>query len=337
MKPQAHNTGAFETLTELGQVESIASQWNALLERTPCNRAFSSAQWYLAACRHFPAIAPYVLVARRGTELAGILPLAVHHENATARFATNLADYNDIIALPDDLEVCASLLNHALSFPRSYDQLALTDLRSDSNCVRALSLIKSGAKQLLKTYASCPYVSLSESYEQYIKTRSKLFRISLHRAQARIARKGLTIRELEPQSFPADQLPEVFLSLHLDRLGNQSSFARAPEQGFVREVLPKLLAERRLRVFSLFEEDRIVAINLCMVGSDSLCYWNGGFEAQAGRWSPGKLLLDVGIKQAWALGLSEYDLLRGSEDYKADLANGERQTYQLELKRAAQE
>lgn len=336
MRPQVQNTGAPETLTELGQVESIASEWNALLERSLCNRAFSSAEWYLAACRHFPAIAPYVLVARRRTELAGVLPLGVNHESATARFATNLADYNDVIAAPDDLEVCASLLNHALSFSGSYDKLALTDLRADSNCVRALSLIKSDAEQLLKPYASCPYVSLSESYEQYMKTRSRLCRISLHRAQARIARNGLTIRELEPESFPAEQLADVFLSLHLDRLGNQSCFAREPEQSFVRELLPHLLIERRLRAFSLFEKDKIVAINLCMVGSDSLCYWNAGFEAQAGRWSPGKLLLDVGIKQAWALGLSEYDLLRGSEDYKADLANGERQTYQLELKAGVQ-
>ena len=336
MRPHVQNIRAPETLTELSQVESIASEWDALLERSLCNRAFSSAQWYLAACRSFPALAPYVIVARRGAELAGVLPLVMSLESATARFATYLADYNDIIASPDDLHVSANLLNHALQRSDSYEKLVLTDLRSDSNCVRALSLIKSDAEQLLKPYTSCPHVSLSSGYDEYLKTRSTAFRISLRRAQVKAARNGLIIRELAPDSFPAHQLPDVLLTLHLARLGNQSCFAREPEQSFVREVLPNLLVDRRLRAFALFDEDGIVAINLCMVGNDSLCYWNGGFVAEAGRCSPGKLLLDAGIKQAWALGLLEYDLLRGSEAYKDDWANGERQTYQLDLKTGGQ-
>ena len=335
MRPHLQNTGAPETLTELSQVEAIASEWDALLERSLCNRAFSSAQWYLTACRNFPALAPYVLVARHRAKLAGVLPLVVNYESTAARFPTYLADYNDVIAAPDDLEVSASLLKYALSFSGSYDKLALTDLRTDSNCMRALSLIEN-AKQLLKPYTNCPYVRVSSdaaNYAQYLNSRSMAFRTSIKRAQHKAARSGLLILELEPGSFPPDELPEIFLSLHLQRHGNGSCFAKESEQSFVTDVLPILFAERRSRAFALFQKNRIVAINVCMVGSDSLCYWNGGFEVEASRWSPGKLLLDAGIKQAWALGLSEYDLLRGSEDYKDDWANGERQTYQLDLKR----
>jgi CelD/BcsL family acetyltransferase involved in cellulose biosynthesis len=59
--------------------------------------------------------------------------------------------------------------------------------------------------------------------------------------------------------------------------------------------------------------------------------WNGGFLSEAEHCSPGKLLINAGIKLACALKFEEYDFLRGPEVYKANWANHSRSIGQLEL------
>jgi CelD/BcsL family acetyltransferase involved in cellulose biosynthesis len=100
---------------------------------------------------------------------------------------------------------------------------------------------------------------------------------------------------------------------------------------FINAALPLLFAERRLRVFALFEERTMLGIDLLMVGANSLCAWNGGFLPEAGRLSPGKLLIAAEIKRAFEIGLEEYDFLRGSHEYKASWANDCRHVRRLEL------
>jgi len=335
LRAETHPTEiAYDVLTRLSEVEAIAAEWEVLLERSPCNRSFSSPEWYIAACRSDPEISPYVVVARRGASLFGILPLAKTRAGATLTFATTLADYNDIVAAAEDLAVTAGLLNHALAHTRGYDKLVLTDIRQDSNCARALPLIKPGnnTDQILQVYATCPVVHFPSSYDEYLQSRSKAFQKELRHVQRKAVRNNLMVKQLEPMTLPASQLPGVFLSLHLDRQRTGSCFERETAQSFIKEALPPLFAKRKLRVFALFEEERMVAINLCMLGVDSLCYWNGGFLAEAGCWSPGKLLIETGIKQSYDMGLKEYDFLRGSEDYKLDWANDARRIYRMELK-----
>jgi hypothetical protein len=139
------------------------------------------------------------------------------------------------------------------------------------------------------------------------------------------------MRELDPESFPPSRLPDAFLSLNLDRWGAESYYGSPFPQSFVLELLPDLFLERRLRAFALFKEDRLLGVELCMVGANSLCGWNGGFHSEAARWSPGNLLIEQGIRSAHAMKLEEYDLLRGDDPYKASWANSTRDIGWLEL------
>jgi CelD/BcsL family acetyltransferase involved in cellulose biosynthesis len=330
MKQAKSSVSTPEVLTDLKEIAALAPQWDALLERSRCNRAFSSAAWYLAALCSFPDLSPYVIVTRRGVKLAAVLPLAI--SQATLRFPTYLSDYNDIVARPDDLAASMQLLTFVLATPSAYEKISLTDLRKDSNCLRAFEIVRTDRRLEPELYTNCPHVRFSPGsakYAEYLQSRSRAFRDGLKRAQQRAAKNNVLITELLPETFPASQLSQRFLTLHLDRQSGRSCFAGSIEQAFVHDVLPVLFAERRLRAFALWQADSMLAINLCTVGSDSLCYWNGGFATGARRWSPGKLLLDVGIRQACAEDQDEYDFLRGSEDYKADWTNADRPLYQI--------
>ncbi|HEX8068815.1 MAG TPA: GNAT family N-acetyltransferase [Pyrinomonadaceae bacterium] len=325
---------SYEVLTALPAVAALAPEWDALLARSGCNLAFSSARWFVAACRLQTATQPCVVTARRNATLAGLLPLVLSHEGTTVAFPAGESDYNDMLTAPDDGPVMAGLLRHALTLLGDQQKLVLEHVRADSNCLRAAQCVQGTGKrrQFFQTTTSCPFIRLPETYEEYLRTRSRGFRTSLRQARRDADRHHVRVRELEPEQFAPARLPALFLSLHLERFAAHSPLAAPAAQAFVQEVFPGLFAERRLRAFALFAAEQIIALNVCMVGPDSLCLWNGGFNAAAARWSPGKLLIDAGIRRAYELRLAEYDLLRGLEAYKARWATNTRAIGQLEFR-----
>ncbi len=326
---------AYETLTGRAQVESLAGEWEALLERSPASPAFSSPAWFLASCRARPGLAPHVVTARRGGELAGLLPLAVNRSNEGDElvFGTWLCDYNDAVVSPEEPEAAAGLLRRALG---EGHRMRLSFVRPDSACVRALAALGEDEQpeRPAESRRLCPWVRLPGSYEQYLEGRSSEARKSLRRAWRRAAAEGFEARELTPgeiapTELAPSQLAETFLAVHLARFGDSSCFARPDGAGFARELLPELFARRRLRVFALLRAGRPAALDLCMADGAGLRSWNGGFLPEAGPFSPGRLLTDQGIRRACELGLAEYDFLRGTEAYKESWATDRREILEL--------
>ncbi len=329
----AHNRRSltYEILGTLAEIEAIATAWDALLDQSPCNRAFSCASWFLVSCKLNNALTPYVIVARQGEEVAGVLPLVLINEGSIAVFASELSDYNDIVAREDDQSVPAGLIEYALSSTAGHRRVILARVRADSNCWRAARALHLADDFDHVCEGHSRHIQLPSDYEEFLRTRSSNLRKSLGRARRNAEKDCLAIHELKPESFPPSRLPEAFLSLNFDRWGPESYYELPFPRSFVRKLLPQLFAEGRMRAFALMKDERLLGVDLCMVGRNSLCTWNGGFLAAAEKWSPGNLLMAAGIKAACAAKLEEYDLLRGNESYKTRWANGIRRLGRLEF------
>ena len=336
--PPAHTAAGqaaltYEVLDDLGEIEALSAEWDVLLEQSPCNRAFSSSAWYVTACRVTPSLSPHLITARRGAALAGIFPLAVDGGAKEAVFPSKMSNYNDIVARHDDSAAAVGLLRHALAGPKPYEKIDLWWIRKSSNAARAARLLAAAgaAGEPFRVERDYAYLSLPPSYDEFLKGRSRVFRKSLLRTQRKARADGLRVRELTPDDFPPSQLPETFLRLHLGRFGERSCFQSPGNLAFARLALPLLFARRQMRVFALLRGEEIVGVDLSMAGATSLCTWNGGFLPEVEGWSPGKLLIDEGIRRACELRLREYDLLRGAYDWKMDWADRVREVGRLEF------
>ncbi len=322
----------YHLLRDLVEIEAIAACWDSLLEQSPCNRAFSSSKWFLAWCRSHPRLTPFVAIARRGPDLVAVLPLAVQQEQGSIDFPSPMCDYNDLVACAEDRAAQSGLLAFALANAVPC-RIVLSNVRPDSNCRQAAAgLAESQALQVsYRPDKNCFYIQLSGTFAGYLTTRSHVFRKGLGRIQRTAHRHGLEVRQLTPDRISPDEMVELFLSLNLSRFESRSSFATGPVQKFVREVLPSLFVAGKMAAFVLVHGNRVLAMDVCMRGRNSLCSWNGGFLPEAAQWSPGRLLFAAGIEFAVASGLDEYDLLRGSHAYKASWATHSRTIGPLEF------
>jgi CelD/BcsL family acetyltransferase involved in cellulose biosynthesis len=324
---------AFQVLTDVSEIARLADEWDALLAHSVCNRAFSSAQWFIASCSANPSFEPYAIIARQGAEMTGILPLVLIEDGTLATFPSYLTDYSDAIVARDDFAVVASLLDHARVEPNGYRRLVLRHIRRDSNCMRAIQTPENGseAEAAFREMVGCHYLRLTATYDDFLRTKDSRFRKRLKRLQALAGDSKFVVSELVPDNFPADKLADVFLSLHLARQTARSCFESAAAQTFARAVIPDLFKMGIVRACALTAGEQVVAIDLYTMGDHSLGAWNGGFLDDVAYCSPGKLLINAGIKLACALGLDEYDFMRGTEDYKNSWAGDTRSVGSIEL------
>lgn len=327
---------SFQILTELKQVMEIAVEWDALLAFSNCNRAFSSATWYLAAFVLQEDASPYVLIARRRGVLAGVLPLVISHHTRQAEFAMFANDYCDIIAKPEDHLVVSHLLRLALEGEGKIESIFLDRIRIDSNCFPGLGRLLPEsrlAQVFLPDNQSYSFVRPYSSYEDYLATRRGKFRRNLLRAR-RNAEGMVQVEQVFPVDLAPARLAEIFLSIHLARFHDKTPFRLLPHQTFLQTVLPPLFSADILRVFVMKKQEKIVAMDLCVRGASSLCAWSGGFLPEACEWSPGMMLIDHEIRAVYEQGMAEFDLMRGSEEYKASWATNLRTVGSVDLKRS---
>lgn len=326
----------FEVITELARVAPLVASWHQLLAASRANRTFSSPTWFVEWCRIEPAWRPCVATAWRDGRLAGVLPLVIHSGENFARFPGELADYNDLIAARGDQEVMTGLLQTALS--RCEDGLRLNCLRADSDLLaasRALGLEVNPEAFCWGPGATvCPYAQIEHGYADYLAQRSLRTRRELRVSQRRALAAGAQVSELVSTDLPPAQLPRTFLSLHYARF-ERSCFDGRRERVFVEQVLPRLYAERSLRVFAVRLRDAIVSIGLFAIAPDGLGIWNGGFRADAAPLGVGRLVINAAIEQAAVEGLREFDFLRGAEPYKYLWATHERVIGRLDLRSTA--
>jgi CelD/BcsL family acetyltransferase involved in cellulose biosynthesis len=317
----------YKLIENLLEIQSLSFRWDCLLEQSSCNRAFSCSKWFLAACRHDRTLCPLVVVAFENYRLVGVLPLVYRKNDATVSFASPMCDYNDSIVTLGDLTVQNGLLKLAINAARNCN-LVLTDLRPDSNCVRAAKALatEGGTPLVYEQCRPCLCIKLLGTFEEYLSGRSRRFRKGLRRIQKNANENCLEVRLLRAQTFKPIAVAELFLSLNFGRFGSSSRFGSPQAQQLIRDLIPALFVENRLDVFVLLEAGKAVAIDLCMRGFKSLCTWNGGFLREAAHWSPGRLLLAAEIRHAYSANLDEFDLLRGMHSYKTSWATHSRST-----------
>jgi CelD/BcsL family acetyltransferase involved in cellulose biosynthesis len=323
----------YRVYSDLSEIAGIARQWDELLTRSSCNRAFGSLEWYLASCRFQSSLKPYLVTATHGQEWVCVLPLALDLQTGIAAFPHLENDYNDALVRGHDPSTLACVLQYALFEGTACRQVRLAKLRPDSQCAHAAALLNSNLHVECRSRDTKLYrsINLPPTFEEYLASRGKLFRRNVRRALRNDDENAFVIREVHPHELHPLELSEVFLRLILDRHRAKCAFDDAQAQSFAREVLPPIFSRGSLRAFAMLDQQRIVAIDLYLPACNGLVAWNGGFSAEVEHRSPGTALIAFAIRHAIAMGLEELDFGEGDEAYKQNWSNSSYMIRELDI------
>jgi CelD/BcsL family acetyltransferase involved in cellulose biosynthesis len=334
---------AVDRVDDARGLAELREPWDRLLTATGCRSPFRSwawleAWWSALGEGRRGALSTYVARDEAG-RVAGILP-AYRADAFGARVLRLLGDavvgseYLDALVEPSVPHACDALLAAAAADPE-LDGFELLDLDPDGALAAAWRDGRLAERGLapggLEHWQILPHVRLHGSWAALSQTMSSSQRYALGRKARRLAERHPRARlvVVADEAELPDALEGLF-RLHAMRWrsrGQEGNFVDADTRAFHRRVAPRLLRAGVLRLYRLELEPGVAAATLYGLRFGR-CehYLQAGFDPAHEDVSVGVCLLRAVVEGAADAGLDEFDLLRGTEPYKAHWANGERHT-----------
>lgn len=327
----------------------LAQQWDALVEASPSPSIFMtwdyvSSWWQNCRDRHKLRI----LLARDDHgDIAGIAPLMIGPGETLARRAirrlgligtarqpsSQLMDL--IVRRQDQHEVARAFTRYILNdLSGQWDILELPFIEPTSVLMTEVlpHIIELGCKWTHNGYEPGPYARLDGSWDDYCASRSRNWRSSLRRHDARM-RKLHKVEFFElGRDIGLEEALEAFIRLHDLRWGENSlALSTAPARAFLGELATKLAAQDRLALFLLRIDGKWAAGVLDFIYRDSIVGFQAGWDPAYADLSVGNLILAEEMKWCFERKLRCFDFIGGDESYKQRWMTGMRELVNIEI------
>ncbi len=309
----------------------LEAEWNALLDESVTHVPFLryeylEAWWQTRGGGEWPAQSELAIVtARRGGRLVGIAPLfqAMNRQAQPALLllgSIEVSDYLDLIVRPEDLGDFAAGL---LPFLAQADLLPWRslDLYNVFEASPTLPALEAAARAQSWSFnctvlQQAPYIRLPGDWETYLAGIDKKQRHEIRRKLRRAAEMGDAIRlryGADPDRIDADI--ESFMELMaLDP--EKAAFLTPLMREHMRRVVKCAFEKGCLQLAFLEINGQNAAAYLSFDYLDRMWVYNSGLDPRFNEYSPGWVLLGYLLQWAIDQKRSEFDFMRGDEDYK---------------------
>ena len=226
------------------------------------------------------------------------------------------SDYHDFL-LTDKKQECIDLfVNYLKNLDTAWDCLDLVDFPENA---QYLPLLSKSLKKNLTQFHDCPFMGLPKTYELLINGLSRNQRKNIYRSGRRLKEmfevEFVDYSQLE--SFPEGM--RFLFDLHQKRWqsrGLPGIFADRKVRDFNFEVSKKLFQRKWLSLFLLRLSGKPVSAAYGFKYRSKFCEYATGFEPSYNKYNVGNLLRAHMINQFIQEGLTEFDFMRGAEEYK---------------------
>lgn len=300
--------------------------------------------WQTRGGGEWPQAELAVVVARRGADLVGIAPLflAPSAEGRPTLYllgSIEISDYLDFIVRPDDLqaftaELLAFLQSAALP---AWQALDLYNLLDSSPSLGALQTAAAAAG-LTYTQAQLqhsPYVPLPGDWETYLNRIDKKQRHEIRRKMRRFESAEVPTRWYilsEASELDADM--DAFMAM-MAQDEEKERFLTGPMRAALKSVARDAFDRGCLQLAFLEVDGKKVAGYFSFDYLNRIWVYNSGFDRSSLEYSPGWVLLGYLLQWANENQRSEFDFMRGDEDYKYRFGGVDRFVMRATLTRAA--
>lgn len=328
--------------------EELRAEWNALLADSITHVPFLRHEYLQAWWEHrgggeWPDAELAVVTARQDGRLAGIAPLfyTPDHQGQPALLllgSIEISDYLDLIVCPADLDAfAAGLLAFLQTAPLpAWQLLELYNLLDSSPTLAALQKAASAAG-LTYTQASLqhsPYIPLPGDWDAYLATIDKKQRHEIRRKMRRLEEAEVPTRWYVT-SNPAELSRDLddFMAL-MEQDDGKAAFLTPTMRAALRDIATCSFEAGCLQLAFLEVNGKKAAGYLSFDYLNRLWIYNSGFDRSSMEYSPGSVLLSYLLQWATQNQRSEFDFMRGDEEYKYRFGAVDRLVMRATLSRA---
>jgi CelD/BcsL family acetyltransferase involved in cellulose biosynthesis len=302
---------------------ALKDVWNDVLQK--CDHSvFSTWDWLSIWWKHFGNDKRLmILLAEEGNKLFGIAPLmySVHSMFGLRRgkiefIGTPSSDYNDFIITEKKEECLRLFINHINNWPEKWDCIDLKEIPENAEYMPLLAKFS----QKLTIIHKCPYIPLPKSYDLFLKSLSHKLRKNLRVSLRKLEKDDPKVNFTDYSDVQSSNKGmQIFFDLHQKRWiskGCSGVYAEEKARNFHLDIAKSFSQKGWLGLYSLELSGRPVSAHYGFKYDQKFYSYLSGFDPAFYRYGIGKLLIAHVISQCIHQGLTEFDFLRGAEDYK---------------------
>lgn len=305
-----------------------AQEWNALLQGSVSDNPFLRFEYQRTWWEHRGGNewkqAELVLVtAQEDGRLVGIAPLFLAEYDGRPALLLNgsieISDYLDVIVRMDDharfisglLDFLASTLTDNWS---AVDWYNLPDSSTTLTALKA-EAEKRGWDHLEEMYRPTPRIALNGDFDEYLSRVEKKQRHEIRRKMRRAEESGRGVRWFISSMDDVEAEIDSFLSL-MEQDQGKAGFLHDPMRNQMKSVIRTAHENGWLWLAFLEADGQRIAAALNFDYNNKLWGYNAGVNRDFMDLSPGWVLLGNILQWACENKRTEFDFMRGDEDYK---------------------
>ncbi|MGA8025708.1 MAG: GNAT family N-acetyltransferase [Bryobacteraceae bacterium] len=309
---------ALEVIDDVSRLAEIQNEWSSFIGTMKGATPFQLPQWLLTWWSHFGSGRLRVLVFSNDGAIAAIIPFFRHEWNGRRQMTligSGVSDYLEPAISPEHLPEVLDGLRAHLEADSEWDICDWQDLSGDTPLKRLE--FKRGIAASFRDDTPCSEIRLAGSFEEFWRKRPKQLRQNCRRDKARAEMAGSL--EFATGKRNHTELLEELIDLHAarwQRRGETGVIAANGSAEFLRDIVAEFSRRHILQFFSLTFQDRIAAIILTFVYSNTSFFYLSGFDPAHETFGFGRMLLHHALRHCFDAKYDSWNFLRGEEPYK---------------------
>lgn len=319
-----------EAITDPARFNSIAGEWDGLVERSGIERLFVSHAWLRTWWEAFGADnSLQIVLCRKGRELVGALPMMRTLERGYGLKLDSLQSiYNphtprwDFVIAPGFTEsVYRAIWTHLSG--QDCEMIALKQVPDDSQTVSAIEHLAHTDGWLSGQWIApaSPYIPLNCSYDDLLKRLKGGYRYNLRKRYERLGKIGSIDVEVITEKERVREAMQDGLRIEAAAWKGKSGTAIVSDPAVTEFYIR--LAERQadlgqLRLSFLRVDGKRISFSYILRSDNKLYGVKIGYDPEYHTYSPGNMLLNLILQDACPGNLSEYDFLGVDDEWKKD-------------------
>jgi CelD/BcsL family acetyltransferase involved in cellulose biosynthesis len=311
--PTANSTISIDVISEAAAFEALAEQWNSLLQQSGLINPFLRHEWLTSWWRGYGAEKSLLILRfKREEQTIGFAPLMIHRVKLTGMpltavgFLCNHWTRMDFILIKEYARDCLSEFTHWIRQQNRVLILAQME-NSGENYITLKSTLESQRIAFTETEKKHAFIPLTNTWEAYLQSQSKNFRMDSRRKLKRLQESG--------------EVKLVSSSSDLDSLNKIKAIAQNCWQNKAAvNIISTSSGETFYRaVIDAWQNSGLLDFSIVTVNDTPISYMMGikyhgcyfafdtAFDPQYEKFSPGLILHNLLLEKLYQQGITRFD------------------------------